>query len=235
MRKIVFPALFCLGLLPLVAAQAYEVSPMRVMLDPAQGRNSATISVNNTRDESLPIEVQALSRRVDEDGAQHLEDADDLFVIFPPQALIPTGGSQAIRFQFIGDPAMAASEAFVIQVQEVPVRPEGFTGIQFAYNFGVAVYVSAPGARSRLAVIEHARNEDELKLTVENVGNDYAFTTHRSLALTIGGQRYNIDPQSLADRIENPILPPASTRTFRISIDDMPDGEIEDVALSRSR
>ncbi len=129
--------------LPMVCAlpaQAYEVTPMRLFLQPDRGQSGATISINNVREEALPVEVEVFRRPVAADGEQTFEPADEDFIVFPPQAQIGAGASQAIRIQYVGGLG-AVAEAFVVQVTEVPVNRLKRTGIQFTYNFGVAVYI----------------------------------------------------------------------------------------------
>ena len=132
------------------AARAYEVTPMRVFLQPDRGQSSATITINNIREEPLPVEIQVLRRVVAANGEQVFEPAEEEFIIFPPQVQIAAGQTQAIRIQYVGELGDVA-EAFVVQVTEVPVNKLEGTGIQFTYNFGVAVYVQPPQARPRLA------------------------------------------------------------------------------------
>lgn len=213
-------------------ALAYEVSPMRVQLNPAKGQTSTTVTVTNSRNEPLPVEVAAFRRIVSANGEQELEPASEQFVLFPPQALIEPGDSQAIRVQYIGSPDLDRTASYVVEIQEVPVRPEDFTGVQVAYNFGVAVYVKAPDVTSDLRIVSHAREPGVLVLRLANSGKGYAFTTHRGLSFEIGGERYELSPQEFNARVSNPIVPSEMERVFRIALDDFPEGELTDLELS---
>jgi P pilus assembly chaperone PapD len=195
------------------AAHAYEVTPMRVFLQPDRGQNSATITINNIREEALPVEIQVFRRVVAANGEQVFEPADDEFITFPPQVQIPAGQSQAIRFQYVGDMGEVA-EAFVVQVTEVPVNKLEGTGIQFTYNFGVAVYVQPPRARARLAVSEAAATDGTLRFKVANSGNDYGFLNGQVLEYRVGAARVTLTPDELATLVSNPIVPPGATREF---------------------
>ena len=104
----------------------------------------------------FPWKWSCFRRIVSEDGVQTLERADDEFLVFPPQFVVPQGGSQAVRFQYLGDPDIAQSIAYVIEAQEVPVVPEGFSGITTVYNLGAALSmcslpVRAPSWRSAMS------------------------------------------------------------------------------------
>lgn len=85
-------------------AIAYEVEPMRIILDLGSGRTSTVITINNTRDSDLPVEIVMKRRIVHPDGTQEFLPAEDDFSVFPPQALVPAGQSQAVRISYIGDP-----------------------------------------------------------------------------------------------------------------------------------
>jgi P pilus assembly chaperone PapD len=200
------------------AVQAYEVTPMRVFLQPDRGQNSATITINNIREEPLPVEIQVFRRIVTADGEQVFEPADDEFITFPPQVQIPAGQSQAIRVQYVGTLGETA-EAFVVQVTEVPVNKLEGTGIQFTYNFGVAVYVQPPRARARLTVSEAAAADGTLRFKVANSGNDYGFLTGQVLEYRIGAARVTLTPDDVTSLVSNPIVPPGATREFALPLD----------------
>lgn len=206
------------GLVLAGAVQAYEVTPMRVFLQPDRGQNSATITINNIRKEALPVEIQVFRRVVKPDGEQVFEPAEEEFITFPPQVQIPAGQSQAIRIQYVGDLGETA-QAFVVQVTEVPVNKLEGTGIQFTYNFGVAVYVQPPRARARLAVSEASAADGTLRFKVANSGNDYGFLTGQVLEYYVGGTRVTLTPDDVSSLVSNPIVPPGATREFVLPLD----------------
>jgi P pilus assembly chaperone PapD len=199
-------------------ARAYEVTPMRVFLQPDRGQNSATITINNIREEPLPVEIQVFRRVVAANGEQVFEPAEEEFITFPPQVQVPPGQSQAIRIQYVGALGDMA-EAFVVQVTEVPVNRLEGTGIQFTYNFGVAVYVQPPRARARLAVSEAVVADGNLRFKVANNGNDYGFLTGQVLEYQIGAARVTLTPDDVASVVSNPIVPPGATREFVLPLD----------------
>lgn len=199
------------------AALAYEVTPMRLFLQPDRGQTSATITINNVRDEPLPVEIEVLRRTVAADGEQTFEPADDEFIVFPPQAQISAGASQAIRIQYVGDLGDVA-EAFVVQVTEVPVNRLEGTGIQFTYNFGVAVYIQPPRARARLSVREAVVAGGAVRFEVANSGNDFGFLTGQALEYRVGTARVTLTPDELASLISNPIVPPGAMREFALPL-----------------
>lgn len=218
LRRILIVIAAALALALAAAVQAYEVTPMRVFLQPGSGQNSATITINNIRTEPLPVEIQVLRRVVKPDGEQVFEPAEEEFITFPPQVQIPARQSQAIRIQYVGDLGETA-QAFVVQVTEVPVNKLEGTGIQFTYNFGVAVYVQPPRARARLAVSDVVAGEGKLRFKIANSGNDYGFLTGQVLEYNVGGTRVTLTPDDVTALIANPIVPPGTTREFVLPLD----------------
>lgn len=221
--RILCVALTGLAALMAVPGNAYEVSPMRVFLQPSRGQTSTSITVSNTRAEDLMVEVNIFRRHVEPDGSQQFEPADDLFIVFPPQAQIASQKSQAIRVQFIGTLG-DASEAYVIQITEVPVNSLDGTGIQFTYNFGVAVYVEPDRAKARIGVTEPVMDEGSLKFSITNSGNAFGFINDQALEYKIGEQVFRIEQDTLNDLFQNPIIPPNSARNFALPLEGIADG-----------
>ena len=207
-------------------ALAYEVEPMRLILDLGSNRTSTVISITNTRETRLPVEIVMKRRIVHPDGRQEFVVADEDFSVFPPLALIEPGESQAVRLTYIGAPTLTDSQAYVAEVQEVPVSQPGFTGVVFAYNFGVAVYLRADAAEADVTLTEIRREADGLHFQAVNEGTDFAMLSDMSLRISLGSETLRLEPAQLAELVENPIIPPHSVRDFHLAITDLPDGDV---------
>ncbi len=215
------------------AAAAYEVGPLRTFLLPAQGRTSATISVFNTASDDLLFEVKTFRRDVARDGTQTLVPVDGVFTIFPVQARVAPQKTQAVRIQYRGEPVTGDSRSYVVQIAEVPVMKPGFSGVKFAYNFGVAVYVDAPRAKASLQPLTNVSAESgKLHFSVENTGAAYAFTTNYALQYrTSDGTSATLEPAGLSKVIEDPIIPPHSVRDFDLPVAGLTAGSIRSAEL----
>lgn len=202
-------------------AWAYEVQPMRHHLAVDEGVTSSLITVTNDKTEALPIEIVVSERVYDEAGKESIVPNEADFIVFPPQALIPPGRSQAVRFQFIGDPDMAVSRSFVLDVKEVPVETENFTGFKFAYNFGVAVYVRAPGAKSDVSIASSSLTDDVLTVEFMNDGRDFARLSNDRLVIETAAGRTVLNGAEFSALLENPVLPPKSPRTVALNVEGL--------------
>ena len=212
-------------------AAAYEVSPLRIFLEPDSGKRAATISVNNTRDDALFIEVKVFRRVVERDGNQTLVPDDSAFIVFPPQRRIEAKSSQAVRIQFAGALQENRSEAYVVQITEVPVDQTGFSGVRFTYNFGVAVYVDQPRVQPKLVTSGGEVRDGMLSFTVRNDGPAYGFTTGHALRITSAGATTTVEPAQLAERVAMPIIPPFSERDFTLPVEGVTDGPVASIEL----
>ncbi|WP_082731834.1 fimbrial biogenesis chaperone [Sphingomonas sp. CCH15-F11] len=195
---------------------AYEVGPLRIFLVPAEGRNQSSLSVNNDRDEPLPIEMKVFKRLTARDGSEQLIPADGDFIIFPPQTQVAAKSSQSIRMQYVGEPVVLESVCYVVQVTEVPVIPPGFSGVRFAYNFGAAVYVEPARAAAKLGVTGVERIDGGIRLIIRNAGNKHVLLQHQRLTITADDQKLELTGSDLAQRVDNPTLPPNMERVIDI-------------------
>lgn len=168
-------------------AQAYQVSPMISDLAPSGSAASTVLRIQNDSDKPITIEMVAEKRSFDEQGSEQRTPADDDFVLFPPQAVIPAGATQAIRVQYVGSPSLTHSETYTVTVKQVPVQlpNEGQTGVQFLFNFSTLANVIPAGAKAdvRVAGVEPVGSGYRVRLT--NRGTSYANIAAASVA--IGG------------------------------------------------
>jgi fimbrial chaperone protein len=209
-------------ILPMDRAIA-DVAPMRVVLDVENERPSFVVRVTNPSSSPLPVEMSVGRRFVDADGTQTVEVVEDAFMIFPPMAYIPAGGVRTVRATYMGDLEMAESLAYILFVKEVPLPPEpGFNGVVFAHNFGVAVYLRAPGSRAGpfSADMDEAGN-----LVISNTGRDYALVTDLGIRI-LGDASGRVRPAGdLITAGQNPIIPPGASRMFHLQEPIVPDDE----------
>lgn len=149
-------ALAVLGLA--VPAGAMRVSPMVVEMESRGSEAVARIEVQNVNPGNLAFETRVYKMSFDENGNIVETPADDKFLVFPPQGVLPTGGRQVIRLQWVGAPDLAASEAYYISVNQLPVELAPSTTdavgarVQVLYNMRALAVVAPPGAKPNVEV-----------------------------------------------------------------------------------
>ena len=116
---------FCLWMMMLMAmplpALAFRVEPMSAELASAGPQSKGEIRIENPHDHPITVELVSETRDFDANGKETRTPAEDDFLIFPPQTLVQPGKTQLIRYQYIGDPKISATKAYVINVRQLPI------------------------------------------------------------------------------------------------------------------
>ena len=161
-----------LGLSSIVYAMT--VQPVVIDLTTGGRGMSQVLTVENSFDKPLPVEIRIESLKLDTDGvAPTGQDPGDL-AVFPPQALIQPGQRQTFRVQYVGAPTLDTSRHYYVTVAQLPVKlEEGQSNIQLLYNFQVLVSVSPDGQKPALAITkaETATNADGKPVPAITVSN----------------------------------------------------------------
>ena len=141
-------------------ADAMRVSPMVVEITTRGAGSSARIEVQNVGSTAHPFETRITRLEFGEDGEMIETPADEDFLVFPPQGIVPVGGRQVVRVQWIGDPDLALSRAYYVGIHQIPVDLSGdgeaaAVGgqLQVVYNMKSLLTVAPPGAEPQVRVI----------------------------------------------------------------------------------
>ncbi|HLY88010.1 MAG TPA: hypothetical protein VKQ27_03435 [Acetobacteraceae bacterium] len=169
-------------------AHATTVSPMVIDLQTTGRGVTANISVHNTGDKPMTMEVKPRALDVTDTGLiPGNGDTDDLLVM-PPSALITPGSTLSFRVQWIGDPAATASHHYFVGIDQLPVKlPEGQSAVQIVYNFDVLVNVGPTNGKAALAIkstrIVDKDGKPAPAITVSNTGTTYGYMSQHKLRL----------------------------------------------------
>lgn len=221
---------------PTANAIAMAVTPIIINLV-SIGRNSrADISVTNTASGTVPVAVTINEAIISPNGEITQKPVDDLFLVYPAQALIKAGATQRFRVQWAGDPELAKSRTFIFAVAQQPVAlPEGQSGIQILYNFEVIVSVAPEKAKPELSIVDAKfatiEGKKHAEVTISNNGAAHGYLSGSKLKLeakdaknqTIWTKSY--DSEELGQAIGAGILQPNSTRKFVLPF-DLPEGGV---------
>lgn len=137
------------------APSAHAMTVQPVVIDLAtSGRNmSQVVTVENSFDKPLPVELRIEALELNTDGVKATGRDTGELAVFPPQAQIQPGQRQNFRVQYVGDPVLARSKHFFVTVAQLPVQTsDARSNIQLLYNFQVLVSVSPDGAKPALSL-----------------------------------------------------------------------------------
>lgn len=157
-------ALCTMAFAPLAYASSLSVKPLFLEVTPGQ---SAAIRVDNKSDAVQSIEVFVHERMVDENGIQTRVEADDDFIVFPPQAAVKATGTQVFRLQPI-DPNASKSKSYYVTIRQLPVDLEPTEGggaqIQVVFAFDSAVHVVPRGSKAEPEVMSASMDRRDVIL-----------------------------------------------------------------------
>lgn len=152
--------LLLLGVIASTSALAMRVSPMVSELSTSGSGAVARIEVGNVSSASMPFETKITRIDFDEDGKLIETPADEDFITFPAQGLVPVSGRQVVRVQWIGRPDIPTSQAYYLWVRQLPVEtnPQKIQGtdasvsIDVLYTMKALIVVAPPGAKPDVEV-----------------------------------------------------------------------------------
>lgn len=159
------------------AAEAQRVEPMAYELAPIGDAAQRTLRITNNREAPLTVEMRAFKLDLSDTGAETLTPADEAFLIFPPQAIIAAGGTQAVRVRYLGEPDLTTSQAYRVEIRQIPVdwSGSGDARLGVAVSFLTLAQIVPDGAEPGLRVerLESAA-EGGWRFVLVNEGARYA-------------------------------------------------------------
>lgn len=218
LKKLKFAAAAALALGLAGIAHAYQVSPMIYDMTPSGKGASTVIRVNNTNASPITVEVQAEKRLFDAAGKESREAADADFVLFPPQAVIAAGATQAVRVQYVGPQELTQSQTYTITVKQVPVKlpNDGKSGVQFVFNFSTVANVVPAGAKPLVEVAAVEPAGKNLKVTLKNAGNKYANLALSNVELSGGAFKTVVKDEAWRKALGTSWILPGGTRVVEL-------------------
>jgi fimbrial chaperone protein len=187
-----------LAVRPALASLLFYLAPMIANLAPAGKEASQAFEVVNTsKDRSVAIELYMAKREMAIDGSEtySAEEAEDDFLLYPPQTFLKPGEGQTVRVTWLGDPNPAKELAYRLIAQQVPLDTDTQStnvrgreiNLTTLVRYAGSVYITPQGATPDLvlesAVYQKGTTGDELLVTFHNRGT--AHTLLQDLTLTI--------------------------------------------------
>jgi fimbrial chaperone protein len=203
-------------------AQAMGISPVQLELQSAGSTSRSMLTVDNKSGAPLPVEITIKRMTQDENGTRkyHPDGANE-FLILPPQAMIPPGGSQVFRVQWVGEPQLDQSKSYMFFANQVPVKlPTNTSGVQMVTSMGAMINVAPPQSQGDLKLVSTGIEIDKKSgkrhptLTVENPTKTHALLPKAAIKLQAGGWQESYAPDSLLSQIGIGLVPPGQRRKF---------------------
>ncbi len=209
-----------------VAVEAAAVSPMMVDVKPMGRGSIARVELTNPGQKEFPVEVQMFRGVISEAGELELTPADDQFLLFPAQRVVPARSQQVFRVQYIGEPELAASEIYYMQIRQIPVDINpGESKVQVVVNFNVLVNVIPDDAVPQPAVesIRPVVRDDVAGIEVRISNRGTRYFTAANLPWQVSGTAEDgspvdlkFSPEVMAKLIGVGVVAPGRARIFFI-------------------
>lgn len=235
-------------------AWAMRVSPMVIEMDSRGANAVARIEVQNVNSGNLAFQTRIFRMEFDKDGNIVETPADDQFLVFPPQGVLPPSGRQVVRLQWVGDPELAASQAYYVSVEQLPVALEPGAPdtigakVQVLYNMRALVVVAPPGAKPAVTTAsakqinyqppaaagsnELPPMQDGVEVTLRNTGRRHAMMANFGWQLEGTDKdgewlRVDISPEELNRVVGTGYVPAQGERVFRLPVPGFGPGPIK--------
>lgn len=233
-----------LMLLPAPAA-AMRVSPMVIEMESRGTDATARVEVQNINPGNLAFETRVFRMEIDADGTISETPADEDFLVFPPQGVLPAGGRQVVRLQWLGAGEPDTSQAYYVSVEQLPVALEPSTvdavgaQVQILYNMRALVVVAPPGAEPEVTAttvqqvnyqppalpgaVEQPAMQDGVEITLTNEGRRHAMMSNFSWQLVGKDKegkwlRVDVTSEELNRAIGTGFVPAKGERIFRLPV-----------------
>ncbi len=201
------------------------VSPVQLELVSIGDKNRATVSVLNNSQQPLAIEAVVQRMMLDENGKSQTAKAGEEFLLMPPMAMIPPGGTQNFRVQWLGDPMIEASQSFYIFFNQVPVKlPKDHKGVQVVVAMGVIVNVAPAQGSPNLqvvgtGVVVDRNGKRRPAMTVFNPTRVHALLPQTTVRLAGGSWTETLPSGLLSEHLGSGLVQPGKRRKFILPVE----------------
>lgn len=200
------------GLLLTQQALAFSLEPTVSVISLPGDTGGKTILLHNDRKASLPVSFEIFERAVNEDGSEVFSAAENKFVIFPPQAVVKPGATQAVRIQWLGG-ELAKSRSFTLYARELPIElSTEESGVKTLFRIGATVHVTASNFKAAPVLFAHRQEGDGVTVSISNRGSEFVYIHDLQLKFDQQAIGY-FDLANIAGRT---LITPGATRTFKV-------------------
>ncbi|PZO37789.1 MAG: molecular chaperone [Pseudanabaena frigida] len=186
----------------------FEFAPMISNFAPSGQRATQSFLVTNTSKKATAIQIKMLKREMDQDGKEINTNADDDFILYPPQMLVKAGERQTVRVTWVGNAIPTKELAYRIVAEQLPVdlsevrqnQGNATVILKILFKYVGAIYVVPPNVSSNVT-LESAicqietdkagKKDNKLQLTFANQGTAHSLLTNLRLNLSPVGKESN--------------------------------------------
>ncbi|WP_155859034.1 fimbrial biogenesis chaperone [Enterovibrio calviensis] len=155
-------------------SKGLTISPTVLEMSATSGR-SAQIRLENHNTFSIPIEASLRQLVFSHDGSYDAVEAEDSeLMVFPPATVLPAGGIQIFRIQWLGSDTLPSSQSFFVRFTQPPIQgdmSDAPSGVAIEIHYNALVHLSSRTQSARLSL----EVSDNGVARLSNSGNRYTF------------------------------------------------------------
>lgn len=191
-------------------AQAYKLTPMSQVFAPSGSRATRSFEVVNDGKERVALELSITTLERDLDYGEINRNADEHFLVYPAQILLPPGGRQTIRVTWVGDPDPKRELTYRLVVEQLPIEngvkgsAEASGSLRVLTTFRASLYIRPAKAAPRVSLesaglveSKEPGNAGYLALTVKNTGTAQGVLKNCATTVSSGETTVALPPESL--------------------------------------
>lgn len=158
---------------------AFQFSPLEQEFSPTGANSTKTYTIVNDSDDSIAVEISALTRDLDSAGKEINESAVAYFSIVPSKVILRPQSSQIVRVQYRGPRTVPTELAFRLRAEQIPYTQgraaEGQSMFNFLYVYTTSLYITPSRSTARVSVDKAlptltADGRHMMTLTIRNTG-----------------------------------------------------------------
>ena len=205
------------------AAQAHEVEPLLIDLNPTGRGATATLRVTNRDPVPVAVEIYAERRMIDENGVETRVRADDDFILVPGQLRVEAGQTGTFRIRYIGEP-VERSVGYAVTVAQLKLENVEQTGVQILVNFAASVHVVPRNAKSDMRVsaaevVTAADGAATVSFVVTNAGTRHQGMAAGKITLTnSAGNSFVLEGEPIRDVLKHTLIPAMAERKVSVPL-----------------
>lgn len=221
-------------------ALAFKLEPISRVFEPAGAGATQSYQVINDSAEQIAVELSMAERKISLEGQETTESADDDFLVYPSQIVLPPQGVQSVRVTWLGNPNPEKELAYRIIAEQLPInlnnpeesQAETTSGaVKVMFRYMGSVYIRPKNAESKVVLngITHEKGtdgNDRLVITFDNQGTRRAVLSELNLNLTSQGSQLTLKPEQL-EGVNNGVILAGNQRRFSMPWpQQLPIGEV---------
>ena len=155
-RKRLFLLILMVSIFTVSPLFAFQFSPLEQSFEPVGANSTKTYTIVNDSNDSIAVEITALTRDLDVNGKELNQSAAAYFSIVPSKIILRPQSSQIVRVQYRGPRTIPTELSFRLRAEQIPYSQgratEGQSMFNFLYVYTTSLYVSPARSVSRVNV-----------------------------------------------------------------------------------